>query len=222
MLRTPEPELMDSGAQTQAYADADFSDSNTLFVESFKDSFPGLATSGNLIDLGCGPGDICIRLSKTLPGWRITGLDAGENMLRQAKLAVDKAGAKDSVSLRLSYLPDEALETCAYDAIVSNSLMHHLPEPMSLWGTILQVGRPGAAIKVMDLCRPESEKHAAALIDTYAKDEPDVLREDFYNSLLAAYTQEEIQGQLQSTGLQYLKLSLPSDRHWIVSGTLEL
>ena len=56
MKRRPEPELMDSEAQTAAYADADFSESNTLFTERFTSRFPGLPGRGLMVDLGCGPG----------------------------------------------------------------------------------------------------------------------------------------------------------------------
>lgn len=218
MKRTPEPELMDSQAQTLAYAEADFSDSNSLFTDHFVAAFPDLQASGAMVDLGCGPADICIRLSNMLPGWQLTGLDAGENMLRRATEAIKKAELQDRIKLRLSYLPDPALLAHFFDAIVSNSLLHHLPEPMTLWETISRVGRPGAAVTVMDLSRPESETRAHELVETYAGDAPDILKEDFYNSLLAAYTPEEIREQLQQAGLQKLELSLPSDRHWIVSG----
>jgi len=69
MKRRPEPELMDSEAQTVAYAEADFNESNTLFTECFLGRFPDLPETGRLADLGCGPGDITIRLARRLPGW---------------------------------------------------------------------------------------------------------------------------------------------------------
>jgi ubiquinone/menaquinone biosynthesis C-methylase UbiE len=220
MKRTPEPELMDSQAQTRAYAEADFSDSNALFVSSFKTSFPDLGPQGRLIDLGCGPADICIRLANRYPGWQITGLDAGENMLKRAASAIMAAGMQEQVRLRHCRLPDDGLNGEFFDAVVSNSLLHHLPEPQTLWQTIVRIGRPGAAVTVMDLRRPHDEDQAAELVRLYAADAPDVLREDFYHSLLAAYTSAEVEGQLLRAGLQQLKLSLPSDRHWIVTGRL--
>jgi len=67
------------------------------------------------------------------------------------------------------------------------------------------------------LCEPgEAER----LVDEYAADAPPILREDFYNSLLAAYTLEEVESQLREAGLGHLRVSLPSDRHWIATGTL--
>ena len=57
MKRRPEPELMDSEAQTLAYAEADFDEANSLFTKSFTDFFTGLPATGRMTDLGCGPGD---------------------------------------------------------------------------------------------------------------------------------------------------------------------
>lgn len=220
MQRIPEPELMDSKAQTRAYAEADFSDSNSLFVSNFIQRFPDLPLNGDLIDLGCGPGDICVRLSDALDGWQITGLDAGENMLKCANEAIAQADRSDHIKLRQSYLPDESLGFRSFDAVISNSLLHHLPEAMTLWETIARIGRPGAAITVMDLRRPDSTTQAATLVEQYSANEPDVLKEDFFNSLLAAYTPDEISKQLRKAGLDYLDLELSSDRHWTVSGQL--
>lgn len=220
MERRPEPELMDSQAQTVAYAEADFSESNMLFVEHFCAAFPGLAASGRLLDLGCGPADICIRISDRLPGWKITGLDAGENMLRRAAEALRKTGKQDEIELRLARLPDARLDDARFEAVVSNSLLHHLPNPATLWETVLQSGNPGGAVTVMDLRRPGSEQEAQRLVDEHAADAPPILREDFYHSLLAAYTTGEVAAQLEQSGLGHLEVTLPSDRHWIVSGTL--
>ena len=218
MKRTPEPELMDSTAQTKAYAEADFSDSNEMFVSQFIHHFPQPGQSGTMADLGCGPADISIRLAKALPGWQVLGLDAGENMLRQAEAAVTSAGMHDRVSLQHSYLPDDRLQRGSFDAVVSNSLLHHLPEPATLWNTVNDIARNGAAIAVMDLHRPDSESEAQSLVDTYAEGAPDILREDFYNSLLAAYTVAEIREQLDRCGLAGLEITRPSDRHWMVIG----
>lgn len=221
MDRRPEPELMDSEAQTRAYAEADFSESNALFTDRFLEAFPDLPGSGRLIDLGCGPADICIRLARRLPGWAVVGLDAGENMLRRAREALSHSGLADRVELLHSHLPDPALGERRFDAVTSNSLLHHLPAPDTLWDSIRQLGRPGAAVTVMDLERPDSAGAAKRLVDEYAADAPAILREDFYHSLLAAYSVDEVEQQLRRAGLSQLSISRPSDRHWLVAGRLD-
>ena len=220
MQRRPEPELMDSDAQTLAYAKADFNASNSLFVGHFLERFTDLTRTGSMADLGCGPGDITLRFARALPGWEILGLDAGPNMLKLAAERSATETAPNRVTFRLSYLPDPELPARAFDALVSNSLLHHLPDPQTLWESITRLGVPGAAVQVMDLIRPDNEAEAHRLIDEYATDEPDILRDDFYNSLLAAYSLDEVNDQLTRAGLAHLKTEMASDRHWIVSGTL--
>jgi len=220
MKRRPEPELMDSEAQTLAYAEADFNESNSLFTERFLTRFSDLPGSGRLADLGCGPGDITLRLAHALPGWQLTGFDAGPNMLRHAQRRLDGECLAPRVSFRLAYLPDATLPGAAWDVVVSNSLLHHLPDPQVLWDSIVQLAAPGAAVQVMDLTRPDSEARAQELVGLYAADAPEVLREDFFNSLLAAYRPDEVSEQLRTAGLDRLEIDEASDRHWIVSGRL--
>jgi len=219
LTRTPEPELMDSPAQVAAYAGADFADSNQQFVDHLSRRFVPRPERGRLIDLGCGPGDICIRLARAMPQWRIEGADAGANMLVNAGRAVANAGLADRVALRLARLPDPALERAAFDCVVSNSLLHHLPDPAILWSAIRDLAAPGAWIQVMDLCRPDSASQAAELVELHAADEPEVLRIDFSNSLHAAWRVGEVRAQLARAGLDLVCRQV-SDRHWLVDGRM--
>lgn len=216
MKRTPEPELMDAPEQARAYAEADFSEPNEIFVQHFLDLLDG-DSGDSLIDLGCGPGDICIRLARALPGWQIVGLDAGPNMLALAELAVADSQLDQRIELVLAHLPRE-LPSGRFDAITSNSLLHHLPDPMALWHSVVELAHPGTRVQIMDLKRPDSIEAAAAIVDDHADGAPDILRQDFYNSLLAAYTGEEVLAQIEASGLRGLTLSEPSDRHWLVQG----
>ncbi len=59
---------------------------------------------------------------------------------------------------------------------------------------------------------------AEALVHQYAADASTILQKDFYSSLLAAYSVEEIQQQLNAAGLPYLIIEIVSDRHVIVWG----
>jgi hypothetical protein len=57
-------------------------------------------------------------------------------------------------------------------------------------------------------------------VEKYAADEPAILRRDFYNSLLASYTEDEVAAQLAEMNLSRLLIDVPDDRHWIVGGRL--
>jgi hypothetical protein len=46
------------------------------------------------------------------------------------------------------------------------------------------------------------------------------LRRDFYNSLLAAFTEDEVAAQLAEMNLSRLLIDVIDDRHWVVSGRI--
>ena len=72
----------------------------------------------------------------------------------------------------------------------------------------------------MDLIRPESAEAAPALVDQYAAHEDPILKRDFYNSLLAAFTEDEVAAQLAEMNLSRLLIDVPDDRHWVVGGII--
>jgi 2-polyprenyl-3-methyl-5-hydroxy-6-metoxy-1,4-benzoquinol methylase len=107
-----------------------------------------------------------------------------------------------------------------YDTVISNSLLHHLRDPMVIWDTLNQYANPGARVFIMDLMRPASREQAQSLMEEYAAGEPDVLRHDFYHSLLAAYRVDEVTEQLRAAGLDALSVAEISDRHLLVYGRI--
>ena len=218
MNRTLEPELMEDPAQVQAYAAADFSQENQGFVDRFREYFPEF-TEGHVLDLGCGPGDIPIRFARAVPGCRITAVDASAPMGRLAEETVRQAGLSDRITFRCERFQDLAGVSVA-DAAMSNSLLHHVPNPLQFWHKLRLAVKPGAPVLVMDLLRPESPAEAQAIVDRYAHGAPDILRRDFYNSLLAAFTEDEISAQLAQMNLTRLIIDVPDDRHWVVGGII--
>jgi SAM-dependent methyltransferase len=117
-------------------------------------------------------------------------------------------------------LPGAQLPLARYDAVISNSLLHHLHDPRGLWTSVRAAGAPGAAVLVMDLFRPESHAEAWRIVEQYSGNEPDLLKRDFFNSLCAAFTQDEVRIQLAACGLDALRVQTVSDRHLSVSGRL--
>jgi ubiquinone/menaquinone biosynthesis C-methylase UbiE len=221
MQRIPEPELMDTDAQAAAYAHADFEQPHNMFIQLFREAFPGVAPAGHVLDLGCGPADISIRFVRAFPGCTIDAVDGAAQMLKYGRIAVDEAGLGQRIRLIQAYLPSVTLPRTTYDVVISNSLLHHLREPMVLWNTVEHFAGAGAPVFIMDLMRPDRVDRARELVEEYASGEPDVLRQDFFNSLLAAYTVDEVRQQLEHTGLDHLDVQAASDRHLIISGRLE-
>lgn len=216
MERILEPEIMDGEEQARVYATADFAEENQGFVDQFLALYPDLQ-EGTVLDLGCGPADISIRLLRSLPGLCVAAVDASGPMLRWAEEAVRQAGLEDRIKLICGRFQDVQLDGLA-DAVISNSLVHHVPNAFQFWHALKTLAKPGAPVLIMDLLRPETPEEAQALVDQYAADEPEKLRHDFYHSLLSAFTEDEIAAQLAEMNLSRLLIDVPDDRHWLVSG----
>jgi trans-aconitate methyltransferase len=221
MQRQPEPELMDEAEQALAYARADFEEPHENFVNLIEETFPAHDFNGWTLDLGCGPADITLRFARRFPRAQIDAVDGAEAMLALGREAVAQSAYAERIHLWRKYLPDDAMPRTHYDAIISNSLLHHLRQPLGLWQCIRNYTGNGARVFVMDLMRPESIDAAQQMVAQYAADEAEILQRDFYYSLLAAYTVEEVQQQLQQVGLTGLQVRCVSDRHLTVSGIIE-
>lgn len=216
MERVLEPELMDDPEQALAYAKADFATENQTFVDLFRSLFPDFV-KGRVLDLGCGPADIPIRFARAFPDCRVTGIDGSPAMIRLGEDAARAAGLEHRIVLccrRLQELePDEPA-----DGIISNSLLHHIPNPVQFWDGVKRCVKPGGVVLVMDLARPGSAAEAQAMVERYAAGESPILRRDFYHSLLAAFTEDEVRVQLADAGLGRLTVERVDDRHWIAAG----
>ena len=210
---------MTDEAQALAYAQADLEQVNQGFVDRYVASFPR-AVAGTMVDLGCGPGDIAVRFARALPGYSITAVDGSEPMVALAQQAVKTGGVEDRVHVRCARLPMLPLPLQSFDAIVSNGLVHHIPDPYVFWNEVVRLGRPGATVLIMDLFRPDSPERAREIVEQYAASEARAMKYDLYNSLCAAFTLREIRSQIRSRGLGGLVCELASDRHWVVWGHL--
>jgi len=220
MERIPEPELMNDPEQALAYAQADFEEPHNQFVELFKNKFPEEKIDGYVIDLGCGPADVTIRFARAYPNCFIHGIDGAENMLKHGREAIANQGVESHIDLYCGRLPETKLPRSSYDVIISNSLLHHLDDPIVLWDSIKSYAGARAIIFVMDLFRPASKHEATRLVEQYASNEPAALKEDFFHSLCASYRIEEVQIQLGHANLENLSTEIVSDRHLIIYGRL--
>lgn len=216
--RIAEPELMDDSEQAAAYAAADFADVNHGFVERFCAMFPDFR-EGRVLDLGCGPADIPVRLVSALPSVQIAAVDGARAMLQVARRHV---GATHSgrVFLIAARVPTLPFAGASFDACISNSLFHHLNDPLACWAEIRRICRAGAPLLVMDLFRPRTRRDARTIVERAASRESAVLQRDFYNSLLAAFSLEEVRAQLGVAGLRHLSSEIVSERHWLTGGRL--
>ncbi len=212
MQRQPEPEYMDLADEADAYAEADFNDVNQVFAERLFELADDAPYSA--LDLGTGPADIPRRVTLGRPHWRIAALDAAFAMLRIAHAR----GWDHAFMLVQGDAKGLPFADHAFDVIFTNSILHHLSDPFLFWREIKRVAKPGALLFLRDLSRPETGEQAHAIVVKHSGNESELLQEEFYRSLLAAYTPNEIRVQLTQAGLHGLHVEQITDRHLDVYG----
>ena len=89
MKRIPEPELMQSPSQVRAYADADFSRSDSMVVKSLEKYLKKVGRTFNktdlIFDMACGPGNISERIAKNWPFVNVVGIDGSKEIWMKQK-----------------------------------------------------------------------------------------------------------------------------------------
>ncbi len=207
---------MDNQSEVDAYANADFRDVNQRFVDHVLANAP--ANKGlRVLDIGCGPGDIPIAIALARPQWQVLAVDASSPMLQ---VAAKKAAHELARNIRFRIADAKHLphDIGHFELIISNSLLHHLPDPAGFWKGIRSSAAPGATLILRDLARPASELDARLIVSSYAGSESELLQEEFYRSLLAAFTVDEVRQQLKVAGFPGLEVQMVSDRHLDVFG----
>ena len=107
----------------------------------------------------------------------------------------------------------------SYDAVISRYMLHHIHNPIIFWREIKRLVKFGGVVYVMDLIRPGSPEDARKIVEEVAGKEDHILKEDFYNSLCAAFTPEEVIKQLTKAGLN-LSVEKVSNRHIVIKGRM--
>ncbi|MGQ9896172.1 MAG: class I SAM-dependent methyltransferase [Acidobacteriota bacterium] len=214
MERILEPEVMDTAEEAQAYDAMDFTEVNTAFA----DTVVGLGIrSGYILDVGTGTARIPILIAERLSEVRIAAVDLSAEMLKLADAHLRAAKLETRISLHLADAKHLPFPAATFDAVISNSIVHHIPEPVTVLREIARVAKPGAALLIQDLLRPATSEAADALVARYTAKESPRQQRLFRDSLGAALTLEEIASAAQVAGLTDITMAQTSDRHWTLT-----
>ena len=95
----------------------------------------------DIVDLGCGPGNVTALLQARWPRARLTGIDNSEAMLAEArKLGLDATFADADIA---DWTPDNPP-----DLIFSNAVLHWLPDHADLFVRLMTYLAPGGLLAV--------------------------------------------------------------------------
>jgi ubiquinone/menaquinone biosynthesis C-methylase UbiE len=209
--RILEPEVMDSAEDARDYDSMDHAEVNRAFVLDFLAAWDG---ANPILDVGTGTAQIPIELCLRHSGTEIVAIDLAEEMLAVANENVRRAGfslriRSERQNARAMSYADESFGT-----VISNSIVHHIPEPVFVFGEMVRVCRKGGTLFVRDLLRPPDEETLTQLVETYAGGANEHQCRLFADSLHAALTVEEVQALIAARGFDPGAVRATSDRHW--------
>jgi ubiquinone/menaquinone biosynthesis C-methylase UbiE len=221
---------MDSAEDAREYDAMDHAAVNAVFVDdvfmAFNDALrgdwsrvrPGWVKpdrrANRILDLGAGTAQIPIELLRQLPHSYITAVDAAEQMLAVARENIAAAGLTDRIDLVHADAKHLPFDDGSYDVVISNSIVHHIPEPGAVIAEAIRVTAPGGLLFHRDLARPPDETQLEQFVATYAGDSTPYQRKLFVDSLRAALTVEELRTLVGNYGFAPETVQMTSDRHW--------
>jgi ubiquinone/menaquinone biosynthesis C-methylase UbiE len=211
LARVLEPEVMDTAAEARDYDAMDHSAVNRVFVADFLAGWDG---ANPILDLGTGTAQIPITLCHQTPAAQVVAIDLAEHMLRVARDNVRRASLDGRIRLERVDAKGLPYPTDTFAVGISNSIVHHIPNPASVLAELVRVVRPGGLLFVRDLVRPEDEVTLMRLVDTYAAGANEHQRKMFADSLRAALTVAEVRDLVAALGYNADTVRQTSDRHW--------
>lgn len=225
--RTLEPEVMDSAEEAAEYDRMDHAAVNAQFVDDLLRAAHGSPLEARLggdgeplriLDAGTGTALIPIELFRRSVAATVWAVDLAAEMLLLAERHVRDAAMHGRILLEQADAKSLPYGDGEFDVVMSNSIIHHIPEPADAMREMCRVLCPGGLLFVRDLMRPESDDEVERLVDAYAAGESDHSRQLFRQSLHAALTVSEVAKVLAECNWPSERVRPTTDRHWTIVG----
>jgi ubiquinone/menaquinone biosynthesis C-methylase UbiE len=221
LLRILEPEVMDTEEEARDYDAMDHGSVNEKFCSDLLAL--GGAIGPRILDVGTGTALIPIELCKREPSVHVVAIDLAEHMIALGKKNVRSAGLHDRIMLDKVDAKKMPYKAESFFTTISNSIVHHIPEPKRVLGEMFRVTAKGGLIFVRDLHRPADDQDVDRLVALYGGEPPadpnqhesfSHQRDLFRASLKAALTVKEVTDLAEQAGMNGASIEMTSDRHW--------
>jgi ubiquinone/menaquinone biosynthesis C-methylase UbiE len=220
--RVLEPEVMDSEEEARDYDRMDHAAVNARFVADLLAEGPlDDSRHGPVLDLGTGTAQIPIELCRAAPGVKCVAVDLAESMLALARKNVAAAGFAGRIEVKRADGKRLPFADDAFFAVMSNSIVHHIPNPADAFAEALRVTRREGRLFFRDLLRPGSDAEVERLVALHAAGANDHQRFLFDASLRAALTLDEVRAIVDGLGLCPNCVVQTSDRHWTFAAAVK-
>ena len=215
--RILEPEVMDTLEEAFEYDSMDHSQVNEVFsTDFFAARIPN--DDSQILDVGTGTAQIPIVICKRNSHLKITAIDLADSMIELGNKNIQAAGLEDSITLakvdsKSMPYPDES-----FDQVISNSIIHHIPNPVACFKEMIRVTKKGGLLFIRDLLRPMFETELLTIVKLHAGDATPKQKQLFTDSLHASLTLDEVRDIVKLFGFDASCVIQSSNRHWTFTG----
>jgi len=167
-------------------------------------SLPSLPESPLIVDVGTGPGFLCIELAKPLPGAAFIGVDPSPHAVETARQCATRAGLErfEARPGRAEQLP---VNSDIVDLVVSRESLHEWEDAQAGCAEMCRVLKPGGYLALEDLNRACARwKRTLFVLLTGLGTDLEITRERL-RAYEMAFTPEEVEELLEHSGFEIIK-----------------
>lgn len=204
--RVPEPTLvMTSERQDQEFNNAAQRSGLAISYQLILHSVLRLSpVQGRALDIGCGSGQLLLRMARHMPGMHFVAIDLSDGMLALAERNRNEARLDNVTFLKHDMFELSRLPYRGFDLVTANNVLHHCEgeqQAVAILDGIAEVIAPQGTAFLFDLCRMKTEDLLITLLDYTAKGFGDHFYNDTYDSYGAAFSYPELEAILASSKL---------------------
>jgi len=113
--------------------------------------------SGNILDLGTGPGYLPIEIVKRSPYITCDGIDLSRKLIKLACDNAMKAGVAGRLHFEVGNAAELRFKDKSYDMVISTGMLHMLKDPLKVLSECYRVLKPGGEAWIYDPARVSSQ-----------------------------------------------------------------
>jgi ubiquinone/menaquinone biosynthesis C-methylase UbiE len=189
-----------------------------FFAEEFLIALGPAVRTGStvyVLDVGIGSARIPIDICRRRPDVEIIGVDRRRTILQKARRDIHLAGLAGAVYVQQADACSLPFPDASFDAVISNSLVHHLPRPRDTLSEMIRVLCPGGLLCVRDsLPQPD-----AALIAGTLRESAEKRRYRLMGGRVACpLTLGDARQLAAAAGMPATWVRQSGSRHWLLCG----
>ncbi len=204
--RIMEPEAMESIEEVAAYDKLTLKYLTILhngFIETVINASPD---HGSFLEVGCGTGRISIGVAKHTENISITSIDLSDNMLKVAKNNAKAEKVDEKIQFLRTNGNNIPFKNNSFDAVFCHNMLHHISNPLPVLNEMARVVTKDGAFIVRDLIR-KSRLFAWLHVNFFGLTYNKLMKEEYKNSILAAFSKKEWEEILKNINMDNLFLT---------------